>query len=612
MVLNAQESVKPEAPRIHASGNLARPVEIYERGNVEKGFAEAAVVLEQTYQTSCEIHTPLEAHVSVARWEGGRLTIWGTTQAVFNEQQQVAMALGLPLSSVRVISQYVGGSFGSKAELSKHTLFAAIMARKTGGPVKLALSREESFLCVGNRPANTMTLKGGARSEGTLTALQMTNIGSVGAYSDWANVGGPVIGLYLCPNVRVEETETYTNAGKVRAFRGPGEVQCSWALEQMMDSLAEGIGMDPVLFRLKNIVGFSQSSGKPYTSMGLRACLTGGAKAFGWDQARARPREQGHIKRGVGVAACRWIVEGGPPTTVIVTLLSDGSVRLNMAAADQGTGTKTATAMIAAEELGVPLEKISIEHGDTGTTQYGKPGGGSHSLVVYGPAVRAAAAEVKRQLLEIASVEFQRPVDELIVRDGKIGPMGGPQGHVQISQLKGLAERKAIIGFGHPEPDPAGKLIASFAAQFAEVEVNTRSGEVRVLRLLGAHDSGRVIDRLIYENQVFGGMVMGIGFALTEKRVMDERQSGRMLNANWHDYKIPTAKDVPFVQACIPIDAPDKECNSVGIKGHGEVGAIPTAPAIANAIYYATGLRVTESPVSPMMLLRLLKAKRTG
>jgi CO/xanthine dehydrogenase Mo-binding subunit len=610
-VVAAENALKPGAVAIHERGNLVRPMDIYQRGDLDKGFAEADVVVDQTCRTSCEIHTPLEPHATVAHWSGDRLTVWTATQAIYNEQKQIAIALELPLNSVRVISHYVGGSFGSKAELSKHTLMAAILARKTARPVKLALTREETFLCVGNRPANIMTLRAGARKDGALTALDFTNIGSVGAYADWAQAGGGIAGLYLCPNVRTRETETYINAGKSRAFRGPGDVQCFWILEQVIDELAHRIGMDPVEFRIKNAVSHSQSSGRSYTSTGFQECLRKGAEVFGWREAGTRTQSSGPIRRGVGVAACNWSVEGGPPTTVIVTMLADGSVTLNMAAADQGTGTKTAPAMIVAGELGVTVENIMIEQGDTGTTQYGKPGGGSHSLVVYGPAVRAAAVGVKRQLLEIAAEEFKLPIGDLVIENGSVFPVDAPARALPFPRLKGLISRQSIVGVGQPAPNPADKIIMSFGVQFAEVEVSMRTGEIRVLRLVASHDSGRVVNPMLYESQVFGGMVMGLGFALTEQRVLDVNQTGKMVNANWHDYKIPTAKDIPLDQTCVAIDPHDLESNSLGVKGLGELGTMPTAPAIANAVYNATGLRMTASPMSPMqMLARFRKQKK--
>jgi len=266
-------------------------------------------------------------------------------------------------------------------------------------------------------------------------------------------------------------------------------------------------------------------------------------------------------------------------------------------------------AMVVAEELGVALERISIEHADTLTTPYAPGSGGSQTALVNAPAVRAAAADVKRQLLELAAGELKRPASTLSLQEGKIIPAGEPDKAVAVADLKDLQERQNLLGVGRRHPHPEGKVALPFAAQFVEVEVDTATGEVRVLRLLGAHDSGRVMNRLTYSNQVFGGMTMGIGFALTEGRVLD-RQTGKMVNRNWHDYKIPTAMDVAPEPACLPIDPQDKECNTTGNKGLGEPATIPTAAAIANAICHATGVRMTQAPITPMQLLRLLDEQK--
>ena len=564
-------------------------------------------MLEQTYRTSHEVHTTMEVHGCVGGWDGDKLTVWESSQGVFPQQKDLAKALGLPLSSVRVIGHYMGGGFGSKAELSKHTIIAALLARKTARPVKLFLTREETFLCVGNRPANTMTLRAGVGKDGTLTALHLVARGTVGAYREWAMPGMLVRFLYLlCPNVRTEETECYINAGKARSMRAPGFPQGAWALEQMMDALAEKIGMDPVDLRLKNIPTFSQRRGnQPYTSTGLKECLVEGARAFGWNQARSLPRQEGPIARGVGVAACLWGWTGAPPATAVVKLFADGSVNLNIGCTDIGTGVKTVMAMVVAEELGVAVEKIQIENADTATTQYAQVTGGSQTVVLSAPAVRAAALAVKHQLLEIAAAELKRPASELLIKDGKVAPVNEPEKGKAFSDLQGLNQRQELVGIGYRDPYPPGKVPLPFVAHFAEVEVNTRTGEVRVVRMLAAHDSGRVMNLLTYRNQVFGGVTMGIGFGLTEQRVLD-RQTGKMVNANWHDYKIPTAKDVPADLTCLPIDPHDTECNSVGAKGLGEPATIPTAAAIANALYHATGIRATESPITPSRMLQLL------
>jgi xanthine dehydrogenase YagR molybdenum-binding subunit len=608
-VQDDEVALTPEAPKVHDSGNVLNQL-TNERGDVETGFAEADVVLEQTYHTPCELHTPMETYVSIARWDGNRVTVWDSNQGVFGIQAGLARALQLPLTSVRVICRYMGGGFGSKLGLSKYTVIAALLARMTARPVKAALTREESFLCVGNRPANTIWLKAGVKQDGTITALQGRFLGSAGAYPAGATSTFLVQALYRCANVKVEDNRVYTNAGPGRPFRAPGDPCCAWALEQMVDDLAEQIGMDPVDFRQQNIATVLQTNNTPYTSIGLSDCLSDGASAFGWDEARARSRGDGHIRRGVGMAAGMWRYPGDPRATVFVKLFSDGSVNLNMGASDLGTGTKTTMAMVVSEELGVALDRIQIEHADTGTTQPAPSSGGSQTLLVMAPAIRAAAIEVKDQILELASAELERPVEDLMLRDGKVMAVNEPDGGTEFSGLRGLRGRQVLVGVGRRHPHPEGKIALPFAAQFAEVEVNTLTGEVRVLRLVAAHDSGRMLNQLTYENQVFGGMTMGIGLGLTEERILDSRQTGKVVNANWHDYKIPTAKDVPVDNTCVPIDPNDTECNTTGAKGLGEPAHIPTAAAIANAVYHATGARVTDAPITRGRMLAALAAER--
>ncbi len=610
-VVDLDEALKPGAPAVHEGGNRVGPPAVYERGTLAEGFAAADVVLEETYRTSVEIHSPMETHGSVASWDQDQVTVWDSTQGVYDVQGALARALGLPLSRARVISQYMGGGFGSKLELGKYTVIAALLSRKAGRPVKVFVTREDAFLCVGNRPANVMTLKAGVKKDGTLTALQFTSRGVVGAYVGGAETSYLISELYTCPHVRTEDVSVYVNAGPQRAFRAPGFPQCAWALEQMMDALAGRIGMDPVALRLKNIAASSQlRKGMPYTSDGLARCLAEGARAFGWDEARRRPPATGPIVRGVGMAACQWGYDGEPVATVFAKLFADGSVNLNFGAADIGTGTKTVMAMVAAEELGTPLDRIQIEHADSGTCPYAVGSGGSQTVLVNAPAVRAAALEVKRQVLEMAAAQLGVPAGDLAMKGGEVVSASRPGTNVAVSDLKRLQQQRLIVGVGTRHPHPAGKVALPFAAQFAEVEVNTRTGEVRVLRILGAHDSGRVMNALTYENQVHGGMTMGIGFGLTERRVMDSA-TGRVLTANLHDYKLPTAMDVPAELVCLPIDPHDTECNTVGAKGLGEPATIPTAAAIANAVRHATGVVMKESPMTPAQVLTALRGAGT-
>jgi xanthine dehydrogenase YagR molybdenum-binding subunit len=617
-VVDERKSLDPGAPAVHPEGNRVKPVEIYERGDIAKGFAGADVVLEQSYRTECELHTPMELHGCVARWDRHSLTIWESTQGVYPVQARVAEVLNMPLSKVRVIGHYMGGGFGSKLQADKSTIIAALLAKKTGRPVKLFLTREETYLAVGNRPPANMKLKAGIKKDGTLTAFQFSCIATGGAFPaggtslvDWL-----VRDLYLCPNVRCELSDLYINAGPSRPFRAPGHPQGAWALEQMMDALAEAIKMDPVELRLKNIPSFSQSrEGKPpYTTTGLKDCLEQGAKAFGWTDARKATSEtpkKARIRRGVGMASCLWFVGGGgPPSTVILRLFSDGSVNLNMGASDLGTGTKTVMALVVAEELGVKPDTIQIEHADTGTTQYATASGGSKTVPTESPTVRAAAIEIKQQLLKLAAEEMNVDPSALTISRGVVMATNDPSKKLKIKEISGLKSRGVIVGIGYRGPNPKNKFVNPFCAQFCEVEVDMRTGEVKIIRFLSTNDSGRVMDRLTYNNQVVGGITMGIGLATTELRILDGNQTGKMVNRNWHDYKLPTTLDVPALITSMPIDRPDDEANITGSKGLGEPVTIPTAAAIANAIYDATGIRMTTSPINPMTLCEALVKDR--
>ena len=311
------KSLQAGAPLVHDGGNRVAPPVRYSRGDVEKGFAEADVVLEQSYRTECEIHTPLERHGCVAEWNRDRLTVWQSTQGVYRIQAQLSAILGLPLSKVRVIGRYMGGGFGSKLAADKETVIAALLAKKTGRPVKLFMTREETYIAAGNRPPANMRLKAGVKKDGTLTALDFSCVATGGAYPA-GGTGGidfQIKDLYLCPNVRTELTDVYINACPSRPFRAPGHPQGAWALEQMMDALAEAIRMDPVEFRLKNIPSFSQAreGNPPYTSTGFGQCLTEGARAFGWREARSRTVASGkdrNWRRGVGMAGGMWVRSG--------------------------------------------------------------------------------------------------------------------------------------------------------------------------------------------------------------------------------------------------------------------------------------------------------------
>ncbi|MBD3220827.1 molybdopterin-dependent oxidoreductase [bacterium] len=624
-VSDARDADAEDAPRIRDGGNRIGEPSIYTRGDVAQGFAEADAVVERDFHTACELHTPLELHGCVAAWDGLDLTIWESTQGCFRVQEQVAGYLDLPLSRVRVVGHYMGGGFGSKLETGKYAVVAALLARRTGRPVKLVLTREETMLVCGNRPANSMHMKVGVRKDGTLTAIELTGRGSGGFWRggtglvDWLAKD-----LYACPNVRTELTSWATNAGNQRPFRAPGHPQGSWALEQVLDELAGTIGIDPVELRLRNVPGESQArGGVPYSSTGLAECLRDGAREFGWEEARRRTRESReawlarggnggapHRLRGVGVGGCVWVAGGGgPPATVLVRMYADGSVTLNMGAADIGTGTRTVMASIVAEELGVRLETIQVENADTGTTAFSGPSGGSKTVPTDGPATRDATVALKQQLLAWASEQLDTPRENLRYA-GEFIEVRGRDQRLKVTDVERLQRRRSVVGVGHRGPNQEGLAICPFAAHFCEVEVDTLTGEVRVLRFLGAQDSGRVMSRKTFDSQVYGGIAMGIGFGLTEERVLDRGQTGKLCNKSWHDYKLPTAMDVPADLVSLPIELQDDRCNNIGAKGLGEPVTIPTASAIANAIHDACGVWIDDTPASPPRVLAALRRQR--
>jgi xanthine dehydrogenase YagR molybdenum-binding subunit len=306
------------------------------------------------------------------------------------------------------------------------------------------------------------------------------------------------------------------------------------------------------------------------------------------------------------MAGCLWFLGGGrPPATAIVKLFADGSANLNIGASDIGTGTKTVMAMIVSEELGLKPGTIQIENADTGTTQYATASGGSKTVPSDGPAVRDAAVNLKRQLFKMAAEDLRTEPESLAIEDGYVVSRTNSAKRRKITDITGLKEQGVIVGVGYKSPNPENKAIQPFGAQFCEVEVNIRTGEVRLLSFVAAHDSGRVMNRLTYESQVIGGITMGIGFGMTEMRVLDG-PTGKLCNKNWHDLKLPTALEAPEGVIAVPIELPDTEANSIGAKGLGEPVTVPTAAAIANAVYNATGVRVTRTPINPVRLVQLL------
>ena len=609
-VVDAAQAMKPDAPKLYESGNIVGgEPSVYQRGDVEKGFAEADVVIEDTFTTQVAVHNPTEPHCSVVNWDGDRLTVWDSTQGVFSVRDTIASALKLPASHVRVIKKYMGGGFGSKLEAGKYTVMAALLARKIGRPVKISLDRREMNLAVGNRPDSFQRLRMGAKKDGTLTAMTLYAYGAVGAHPGSARLSWPFRTLYKCPNVRSEEYSVFINAGRGRPFRAPGHPQGVFALDSILDEVAEKLGMDPLEFRLKNYAEVDPASNRPYTSKRLRECYEKGAAAIGWDRRKNPPgSDPGPVKRGIGMASQIWWGGGGPPCYATLKLNRDGSVRVITGSQDLGTGTYTIVAQVAAEVLEVPIEKVSVVLGDTAVAPYAGSSGGSTTAASVTPAVRDAAEKMKQKLISGAAAILEIPEAELAYASGQIFARKDPSKKLRIQDVVRRMRERVLITTGAREANPSGYAINTFGAQFAEVEVDTETGRVRVLKIVAAHDVGRIVNPVTAENQFHGGILQGLGFALMEERLID-RNTGKVLTTNFQDYRVPTAMDVPEIEVIIVSDS-DPKVNNTGVKGIGEPPIIPTAGAIANAVYNAIGVRIKSLPITPDKVLNALQSKK--
>ncbi|MGE5619648.1 MAG: xanthine dehydrogenase family protein molybdopterin-binding subunit [Sphingomonadaceae bacterium] len=599
-VLDPHEALTAGAPKVHPAGNLmgGKP-SVYERGDMQRGWAEAEVTIEETFHTQAALHNSLEPHGSVAHWVGDELTIWDSTQAIFQVRTEIAEILALPLHRVRVISEYVGGGFGSKQESGKYTILAALLSRMSGRPVQLMLTRHEENHVTGHRHATEQRIRLGAKRDGTLTAIDLHCLLPVGYYGYPSSVDGPARVLYACPNVHTELYAVRTNEGPARAFRAPGYTEGTFALESAMDMLADRLSMDPLELRLKNYAEKEPTSGADYSSKRLREAYQLAAERFGWasrNPLAAQAAPLASRRRGMGMASQIWGGGGGPPAYAVIKLNPDGTAVVVVGIQDIGTGTRTGLAQVAAEVLGLPLESVSVSVGDTRDAPYGPTSGGSQTLSSAGPAVRSAAEDVRAQLMDIASEVMQTPRERLDVKGGFIFDTGSPDTRRPVGELLSSFGNLMLVGAGSRGPNPPGHPIRTFGAQFAEVEVDTETGRVRVLRVVSIHDIGRVVNPMLVNSQLVGGITQGLGYAITEGRVVDAR-TGRVLNPDLEEYLIPTSMDMPEIDASA-LDQPDLRSNNLGAKGVGEPPIIPTAPAVANAVFNATGVRVTSLPIA--------------
>ena len=605
-VIDAERALAPDAPRVRASGNAHRSSpRIISRGDVEAGFREADVIIEREYRTPVALHTALEPHGAVADWSTGRVTVWESTQGIFNTRADLAEAFGLPLTAVRVITDYMGGGFGAKNGASFAAYAAVAASRKLGRPVRCIFDREGEQTDAGNRPATIQRVRIGAQRDGTLTAIALDATIALGI-GGWLGGPGRVYHeLYRCPNVRSSEMFVFTNTAAMASFRAPGHVEGAFGLESAMDALARALGIDPLELRRRNYADHDQDKRRPYSAKHLDECYRLGAERFGWDAARRRRRnDTSRIRRGVGMASLTWGGGGGPPAYATVRINRDGTIDVLTGAQDLGTGSRTVMAQIAAETLGANVDDVRTILGDTERLPFASNSWGSITTASVGPAVRVAAEEARDSLFEAAAGMLGAEPKDLESRDSEI--------HVKQSdrcmRFDEVCEKLGdvmIIGQGSRGPNPDRTALSAFGAQFAEVEVDVETGRVRVLRIVAAHDSGRIINPTLAESQLEGGIIQGVGYALFEERVLDPA-SGLPLNPNMHDYKVPTLADVPAIDAFF-VGTADVVANHTGAKGLAEPPIIGVAPAIANAVADAIGAEVAEIPLTPWRVLARIR-----
>ena len=624
-VFEPEDAAQPGAPLIHdvgPGGNLVLDPVRVNRGDIDKGFAEADFVLEGTFAGGRPHPAYMEPNVCIADWDGSnKLTFWTSTQTSFMVRGILAEVLGLPLTKVRVLVDHMGGGFGAKQDLFQHEFLCALLAKETRRPVKMEFTRHETFVAGRSRHPCRIWLKQGFKNDGTLVARDMKLVYDSGAYGSHGP-GVTIVGttaatsLYRCENVRLEGRCVYTNTPINGAFRGYGVVQSYYALDIQMDEAAERLAMDPAELKLKNVVraGDIAPSGHPILGHGLEICLKHGIDVLDWkalwNRDRAPDPKRPHIRKGWGIgcemhgsSAYPGIKEQGNAT---VKVNEDGTVTLLTGAAGLGTGAHTALAQIVAEELGVRFEDVGVIHGDTDVVPWDIGAFASHTTYLVGTAAKMAAGKVRAAVLARAAMKLQVSPDEIDLSEGKVFLIAEPDRSMTVSEAMGPSRgipAANIVANGTYEPTKS----YSFAAHFTEVDVDTETGIVEVKRVVPVHDVGRVIHPIAAQGQIEGGIQQGIGHTLTEDYVIDKK-TGRSLNAGLVDYKMPLSMDMPDIETIILEAAPDPG-GPWGAKGVGEDPIIAIGPSIANAIHDAIGVRFHHYPITPEDILKALREK---
>jgi xanthine dehydrogenase molybdenum-binding subunit len=623
-VLSPWEAMKPGAPVIHnfAPNNIvvrATPPPFLVKGDVEKGFAESDVVVEESFFVGKQVACQMEPQACVASVDAnGRITCYSPCQLAHPFRRELGKMFNKPVGMINVISPFVGGSFGTRLSCHNEPICVAL-ALKTNKPVKLEYTKEEDFTATDTRTPHYYTIKMGFKKDGTLHAFTIHTTSWSGGYLGRAQLAGGItlvwgLGHYRCPNTDGWCDVVYTNVPLGGAVRGYGNPEIMWGVEQTMDMAAEKLGIDPVELRLKNVkhAGEMANMGLPIESSYLDDCIKEGAKRIGWKEKREK-REEGKIKRGVGMATMTHCSGAWPllieHSNAFIKFNEDGTISLTVNPGSPGTHIWGTLAQIAAEELGIRVEDVNIVTGSTDATMFDLGSHASRSTYVTGNAVLEAAQQAKAQLLERAAKMLDVSPDELEVKDRQVYSIKAPEKRISVADvcfnaiwnLKG--ESLNISGksswASHYNSVPT-------AAYFAEVEVDTETGEVKVIKFITVVDCGKAVNPMTVEGQCEGGIQQGIGYGLTEDYVIN-KDTGVVESDNFTTYKMPGTLDMPETEVII-IDKPDPK-GPFGAKGVGEPAMVGIAPAIANAVYDAVGVRITDLPVTPEKVLTALKAK---
>ncbi|MDK1494418.1 xanthine dehydrogenase family protein molybdopterin-binding subunit [Sinorhizobium sp. 7-81] len=574
-----------------------------ERGDADGALASAETKVDESYDIARENHNPMEPHATIAAWDGDRLTLWSKSQYVVNEQAEIAAIFGLPVENVQVICPFVGGAFGTSLRTWPHVTLAAIAAREVGRPVKLVLTRKQMFFTTGHRPRTLQRVALGATADGKLTSLVHEGVGETSRYEEFIEALTSVSGfLYSCPNVRTRYRILPLDTGTPTYMRGPGEASGVFALECAVDELSYKLGLDPIELRRLNEPQIDEAVDKPFSSRSLMKCYDAGAERFGWSKRDPKPRSMrdGRLLIGMGVASASYPAFHAP-SSALARLLPDGTAEIEVAASDMGPGTYTSMTQVAAETLGLPVENVRFSLGRSDFPP-APSHGGSWTMASVGSAIRAACIAVQEEAAKRAVADQRSPVfgasaDGVMWEAGRLrrrGDTAPGQAYGDIAaSTGGPIEANASAS---RDPDIADRYsMHAFGAVFAEVAVDPDVGTIRVRRALGTYGAGRIVNPRLAASQCTGGMVGGIGMALMERTVLDQRD-GRPVNAHMADYLVPVNLDIPDIEAHF-VDEVDPHVNALGVKGLGEIALVGMAPAIANAVFHATGIRVRTLPI---------------